>query len=54
MKPVKTLFVILMLAAWAVPAAAGCIANGKRYATGTVLGAYQCQPNGQWKRMGRR
>jgi len=54
MKRIRILLITLTLAAWAVPATAGCIANGKQYATGTVLGSYQCQPNGEWKRVARR
>lgn len=54
MKRVRILLITLTLAAWAIPAAAGCVANGKQYATGTVLGGYQCQSNGQWKRVARR
>jgi hypothetical protein len=51
MKRVQILVLTLTLAAWAAPAAAGCIANGKQYATGTVLGSYQCQASGEWKRV---
>jgi len=54
MKRIRTLLITLLFAAWAAPAAAGCIANGKQYATGTVLGSYQCQPNGEWKQVARR
>ena len=54
MKHARTVLSALILAVLASPAAAGCMANGKQYATGTVLGSYQCQTGGEWKRVARR
>lgn len=51
MKRTKILALSLVLAAWITPALADCTANGKRYTTGTILGNYQCQGNGQWTRV---
>ena len=50
MKPFRFLLLALVLTAWSAPALADCIANGKRYSTGTVLGSYECQPDGRWRR----
>jgi hypothetical protein len=37
-----------------LPALADCPANGRMYQTGDMVGDYQCQPDGSWKRVERR
>ena len=54
MKRFRVLLVGLLFAAWVSPALADCPANGRMYRTGDVVGDYQCQPNGGWKRVERR
>ncbi len=52
MKPLRIIILGLLLATWITPALAVCTANGQTYDTGTVIGNYQCQSNGTWKRVG--
>jgi hypothetical protein len=54
MKAFRVFLVGLFLAAWVAPALADCQANGRRYRTGDIVGDYQCQPDGGWKRVPRR
>jgi len=54
MKAFRVFLIGLFLAAWVAPALADCQANGRRYRTGDIVGDYQCQPDGGWKRVPRR
>jgi hypothetical protein len=54
MKSMHALVLGLFMVAWVTPALADCPANGRMYATGAVVGDYECQPDGKWKRVERR
>jgi hypothetical protein len=51
MKPLRLLLAGLLLAASISPAFARCVANGKTYDAGTVIGNYKCQPDGTWAKV---
>jgi len=54
MNRVRIVVLGLLLTAWGLPAFADCPANGRMYRTSDVVGDYQCQPDGSWKRVERR
>jgi hypothetical protein len=54
MNHIRIVVLGLLLMASGLPALADCPANGRMYQTGDMVGDYQCQPDGSWKRVERR
>jgi hypothetical protein len=54
MKRIRVAVLGLLFLAWVTPALADCRANNRMYRSGDVVGDYQCQPDGMWRRVERR